>query len=87
MRKLKDNDCGSIIPVILFILTLVGCGALYTLFFLEIAIPVFGGYIPSGDAKTFILMGVYSMPLIILVVGMFALFLQGLKRNYYYGGV
>jgi len=41
--------------------------------------------IPSGDSKTFIYMGLYGVPLIVLVVGVFALLKEGLKRTIYGG--
>ena len=81
MRKLIKNNTGSIVPVLLFILTIFGCGALYTLFFTEIAIPSLSGFIPDSDSKTFIMMMIYLVPLIILIVGIFALVKEGLKRN------
>jgi len=87
MRKLKDNNQGSVVPLILFMLTIISCGALYTLFFVEIGLPIFDSYIPISDAKTFIMMGIYSIPLFILIIGGISLILSGLKKNYYYGGM
>jgi len=82
MRKLISNNRGSAIPLILFFLTIFVCGALYTFLFLEFALPQFSSWIPDGDAKVFIMMGIYSIPLFIIVVGIIALLISGLKRNY-----
>lgn len=87
MRKL--NNQGSAVPLILFVLTIFVAGALYSLFFIEVGfglldiIPV-----PDSDSKTAIMMGLYGIPLIILIVGIIALFLSALKNEnmYYWGG-
>ena len=86
MRKLKNNDSGSVVPLLLFIFTIFGAGALYTLFFTEFALPNLDFLIPSSDSKVFIYMLIYALPLIILIVGVFALLKEGLKRTIYYGG-
>ena len=85
MRKLKSDSMGSVVPLILFILTIFGAGALYTLFFTEFALPTLDYMIPSSDSKTFIYMLIYALPLIILVVGVFALLKEGVKRSMYGG--
>jgi len=81
MRKLLHNQQGSVIPILLFILALIGFGALYTLFFIEIALPEFSSYVPASDSKTFILMFIYGMPLIVIVVGVISLLKAGLKQQ------
>jgi len=86
MRKFKDNNYGSVVPVVLFIVTIVGCGALYTLFFIEIAIPEFGPLVPNSDSKVYIMMVFYAIPLFIILVGAAALLIKGLKRDIYYPG-
>lgn len=83
MRKILDNQEASAVPIILFVITIVGVGALYTLFFIEIGIPTFTSYIPASDSKTFIMMGIYGMPLLILMVGVISLLKAGLKREVY----
>ena len=83
MRKILKNNNASAVPVILFIMTIIGCGALYTLFFLEVGLPELEDYIPDSDAKTFIMMGIYALPLFILITGVVSLLIAGLKR---YGG-
>lgn len=84
LKKFIMDNNASVVPIILFILTIFGCGALYTLFFTEIALPTFSYMIPDSDSKTYILMGIYALPLFILIVGVFALLKDGLKR--YVGG-
>lgn len=87
MRDIKNNNYGSVIPLILFVLTILGCGALYSLFFIEIALPSLSYMIPTSDAKTFIIMGIYAMPLFIFFVGIYAFLQSGLKERFYmYGG-
>lgn len=86
---IKDNHA-SIIPPFLFLISIIGGGALYTLFFIEIGIPILNTWfpVPASDSKTFIFMIIYAIPVIITLVGLFALFLSGLKRRlpYYPGG-
>jgi hypothetical protein len=83
LRSLKDNNVGSAVPVILFIVTIVGCGGLYTLFFLEFGLGFFDDLIPASDVKTFLYMCFYAMPLMLLVVGSICLVRAGLKREVY----
>jgi hypothetical protein len=85
MRKLKDDNIGSAVPLILFFLVIFGAGALYTLFFTEFALPFVDGLVPSSDSKTFIFMIIYALPMIILVIGVFSLLKEGLKRSIYGG--
>ena len=86
MRKLKHNNTGSAIPLILFAVTILGCGAFYTILFIEIGLPIFNDYIPEGDAKTFILMCIYSIPIFIITIGGIALVTSGMKQKFYYEG-
>ena len=85
MRKIIINNYASAVPLILFVLTIVGCGALYTLFFLEIAYPSLLYMVPDSDSKTFIMMVMYAIPLFVLVIGVIAVIKAGIKQNY--GGV
>ena len=86
MRKLITNNNGSMLILAGFILLLVAAGALYTLFFLEIAIPVFSPMIPSSDSKTMIIMLIYAIPAIITIVAVISAFKDSLK-SYYMGGL
>lgn len=83
MRSILDNNTASAVPIILFIATLVGCGGLYTLFFLEFGLPFFDGFIADSDVKTFLFMCFYGMPIMVLVVGCICLIRAGLKREVY----
>jgi len=80
-----QNNEASAVPLILFILTIVCCGALYSLFFIEVAYPYLKGLIPPSDSKIFIMMMIYAIPLFVLGVGVVALVKEGLKRTVYYG--
>ena len=79
-RKLLTNKYGSAVPIILFLLAIMACGGLHTLFMLEIAFPLFEGYIPASDSKTFIMMCMYAIPLFVIVIGVISLVKSGLKR-------
>jgi len=82
MRKLIDNNVCSAVPLILFILTIVSCGALYTLFFVEVAYPSLLYMIPDSDSKTFIMMGMYAIPLFVILIGVFSVIKAGIKEGY-----
>lgn len=86
IRKLLENNQGSAVPIIIFITVILVCGALYTLFFIEVGFPIFDNddYLPDSEYKTLIMMGIYSLPLIILLVGIFCLIKEGQKRT---GGI
>jgi len=83
MREFIKNNYGSPVPIMLFLMTIIACGALYTLFFVEVAFPNLLNFIPDSDSKTFIMMGMYAIPLIVLIVGVFCLIKEGVKP---YGG-
>jgi len=82
MRKLKENNKGSVVPLVLFIVTIISCGALYTLFMVEVAYPSLLYMIPDSDSKTFIMMGMYAIPLFIILIGVFALIKEGIKSSW-----
>jgi len=85
MRKpLINNQIASAVPLILFVLTILGAGALYTLLIVEIGQPIFDSYIPSGAVKTFVMMIIYGLPGIILVIGVISLVRSGLKQEVMY---
>ena len=81
MRKLLKNSNASAIPIILYFLAIFVCGALYTLFFIEVGYPTFDSYIPASDSKLLIMTGLYSIPLIVMIVGIVALIKAGLKKS------
>lgn len=82
MRSLNKNNDASAVPIILFIITILVCGALYTLFMVEVAYPSLLYMIPASDSKTFIMMGMYAIPLVILLIGVFALIKEGVKESW-----
>ena len=81
MQSLTNNNYGSAIPVILFVLTIFSLGALYHFLFIEIALPTLSYLIPTSDAKDFIIMGIYAIPAIILLIGVAWLIKTGIKRE------
>ena len=81
LKNLRDNNDASAIPIIYFILTIVVCGALFSLLFLEVAFPTFTSMIPDSDSKTFIFMGIRGMLVIVLFVGIVCLIREGIKRE------
>lgn len=83
LRNFSENNIGSAVPLILYVLTIFGVGALYTLLYLEVAIPLLAPLVPDSDSKVFILMGIYSLPLVMLVIGGVALVKSGLKKEVY----
>jgi len=87
MRSFKNNLEASAVPLVLFLVTIFACGALYSLFFLEIGFPLLDGFIPASDSKTFIMMMIYAIPLFVVVIGVIALLISGLKERYMMGGV
>ena len=82
MRKITKNNNASAVPLLLFIMTILSCGALYTLFFVEVAYPSLLYMIPDSESKTFIMMGMYAIPLFVLLIGVFSVIKSGLKRDY-----
>lgn len=86
MRNIIKNNTASAVPLILFILTILSCGALYTLFFVEVAYPSLLYMVPDSDSKTFIMMGMYAIPLFILLIGVFSVIKAGIKESWRSGG-
>jgi len=82
MRKIINNQYGSAIPLLLYVISIIGLGALYTLLFIEVAYPSLLYMVPESDSKIFIMMGMYSLPLLLIVIGVLALIKSGLKKNY-----
>ena len=82
MKKIISNNEASAVPLILFYLTIFACGGLYTFFFIEFGQPTFNSWIPDSDAKTFIMMCIYAIPLFIIITGILSLLISGLKYNW-----
>jgi len=85
MRKFIGSNEASAVPVLLFVVAIIVCGALYSFFFLEIGIPTLGGFIPASDSKTLIMMFIYAIPPTVLIIGVLSLLKAGIKRQL--GGV
>ena len=73
-RAFRSNNDASAIPLILFVITIVSCGALYSLFFVEVAYPNLQYLIPASEYKVFLMMLMYAIPLFVIFVGVVALF-------------
>ena len=81
MISVSRGKYGSVIPLMLFILTIITAGALYSLLFITIGFETFSSYIPDGQYKTIILLMFRAIPGIVLIVGVIALLISGLKRR------
>ena len=77
---MQDTDA-SAVPLILIIATILICGALFSLLFIEIAFPLLSGYIPAGDAKNMVMMLMRAIPLFLLFGGIGAAVIAGIKRQ------
>ena len=84
MKSIIRNNQASAVPLLLFVITIFSLGALYTLFFIQIAIPELSHLIPDSDAKTFIMMMIYGIPIMILLIGGVSLIKEGLRRDVIY---
>lgn len=83
-KILHDTDANAV-PLILFILTIVLCGGLYSIFFIEVIYPNLLSLVPASDTKTLISMFFYAIPLFVLVVGVISLLKAGMKQTFYGG--
>ena len=81
MKSLNTN--ASIYPIGIYIFIIFMGGALYTLFFLEVLFPTLVSRIPAmfSDYTVVILMGLYGIPIMILLGASFWLIKQGQKRG------
>jgi len=76
----KANDYAAV-EILYYVITIFVCGALYSLLFIGIAFPVFKSFIPDSDSKTLMMMFFYGLLGIILIVGVIALIIEGIKKN------
>ena len=83
VKKFIQNDEANAVPLILFVVTIVCIGALYSFFFLEVGYPLLAPLVPASDYKTFIMMCMYAIPMFVLIVGVVALIVEGVKRKGY----
>jgi uncharacterized membrane protein (DUF373 family) len=80
LRKL-NNETHAAVEILYYVITIFVCGALYSLLFIGIAFPIFKNFIPDSDTKTLMMMFFYGLLGIILIVGVIALIIEGIKRN------
>ena len=80
LRKLSD-DTFAAVELLYYVLTIFVCGALYSLLFLGIAFPVFRAFIPASDSKTLLMMFYYGLLGIILITGVIAIIVEGIKKS------
>jgi len=83
MVKVINNNQGNISIIAIYLMSIISLGALYTLLFLEMAIPNLAPLIPNdlGMYKTVFLMLIWGIPIIILLVSSLAVIKTGLKRE------
>jgi len=77
------NNQGNVSIIAIYILSLIGLGGLYTLFFLEFAIPNLAPHIPAvfDTYKTVILMFLWGIPFFITFIFSLAVLKNALKRH------
>jgi len=80
LRKLTEESYAAV-EILYYVLTIFVCGALYSLLFIGIAFPVFKAFVPDSDTKTLTMMFFYGLLGIILIVGVIALIVEGIKKN------
>jgi len=83
MVDLKNNNEANVSIIAIYLMTIISLGALYTLLFLEFAIPNLAPMIPDslGTFKTSTLTILYAIPIIITIVCSLAVLKNALKRE------
>jgi hypothetical protein len=83
MVDLKNNNEANVSIIAIYLMTIISIGALYTLLFIEVAIPNLAPLIPDdlGVFKTSTLTIVYAIPLIVILVSSLAVLKNALKRE------
>jgi len=81
MKLRSLSEAYAAVEILTYVITIFACGALYSLLFLGIAFPVFKAFVPDSDTKTLMMMFFYGLLGIILIVGVIALIVEGIKRN------
>jgi len=85
MRSLLADENAGAVNLILFFVTIFSCGGLFMFLIIEVGLPTFGVYIPDDDVGVFIRMCIYSIPILIAVVGTISLLISGIReRGGYY---
>ena len=88
IKKLSDDVCGSAVPLIYFVLTLLVIGALFSLFFIDVFFPLVDMVgISDSVHKSFILLVLRGICLFIFAVGCVALLISAVKERWMMGGV
>ena len=83
MKNITHDNNASAVPIILFLVTILGCGLFYTLLFLEIFFPSIAYLVEGSDSRVFIMMCFYAIPLFVIIIGVISLLKAGLKRYDY----
>jgi hypothetical protein len=80
MKLRSLSEPYAAVEILYYVITIFVCGALYSLLFIGIAFCL-KPLIPDSDTKTLMMMFMYGLLGIILVVGVIALIIEGIKRN------
>ena len=80
LRRFSD-DTFAAVELLYYVITIFACGALYSLLFIGIAFPIFSVFILASDSKTLLMMFFYGLLGIILITGVTALIVEGIKKN------
>ena len=80
LRRFSD-DTFAAVELLYYVITIFVCGALYSLLFIGIAFPIFSVFILASDSKTLLMMFFYGLLGIILITGVIALIVEGIKKN------
>ena len=80
LRRFSD-DTFAAVELLYYVITIFVCGALYSLLFIGIAFHIFSVFIPASDSKTLLMMFFYGLLGIILITGVIALIVEGIKKN------
>lgn len=86
VKKLRTDNTGAALVVLMFILTIFVCGALYTLLFIEVAIPRLSPLIPDSDSKILLMMCIYAIPIAVILVSGLAAFKETIRKRIIGGG-
>jgi hypothetical protein len=80
MKLRSLSEPYAAVEIIYYVMTIFVCGALYSLLFYGIAFTL-KVLVPDSDTKTLMMMFYYGLLGIILIVGVIALIIEGIKRN------
>jgi len=80
MRKLISNT-DALSNILIYILTIFSCGALYSLLFIDFGFPEMSSWIPETPTKILMMTLFRAIPGIIMLVCMFGLIREGIKKT------